>query len=76
MANVVQTKVMQYHGRPVRLPKFVRNMSGDIIVYLRKVLAISLALWLSRTIDRHCEYLLKRRSYWCHPTFRRTQGIV
>ena len=38
VANVVQAQVMENHGTPVIIFKLARDMPGDIVVHLGKVL--------------------------------------
>lgn len=43
MANMIYTKIMHNHHIPVRVFKFVRNVSCDIVVNFGKVLSDALS---------------------------------
>lgn len=38
MTNMIQPKVVQHHSIPIIVLKFVRNVSGDIVIHLREIL--------------------------------------
>jgi hypothetical protein len=43
MAYMIESEIMQYYGIPIIAPQFFRQVPGNIIINLGKVLAITLS---------------------------------